>query len=162
MLAAMSQTSSNPKLTPRLVVAGADRAIAFYVEVLGAREVERYADPNLGGKIVHAELSFGGTSFTLTEESPDWHNHGPTSLGGSPVLLTLEVDDADAVSARMQRAGATVLFPVADQFYGSREGRIRDPYGHVWILSQKIADVSREEIEKRMKEVSAAYLEKKR
>ena len=79
---------------------------------------------------MHAELAIGDDVFFLTEEDKP-HNLAPTSLGGSPVLLYLEVTDADAVGARMENAGATVIFPIADQFYGRHEGRLRDPFGHL-------------------------------
>jgi PhnB protein len=128
------------QLTPRLVVGRAAQAIEFYVKALGASELGRHADPELGGHIVHAELKVGDdVRFTLTEEQPEWGNHSPQSLGGTPVILTLDVTDADAVGRRMQAAGAEVVFPIADQFYGRREGRLRDPFGHLWIISQPLA-----------------------
>jgi PhnB protein len=124
------------QLTPRLVVARAAQAIDFYVKALGATEVGRHADPEQGGLIVHAELKLDDVSFTLTEEQRQWGNLGPRSLGGTPVILHLEVADADEVGRRMQAEGAEVVFPIADQFYGRREGRLRDPFGHLWIISQ--------------------------
>ena len=138
------------KLHPRLIVKGADRAIEYYVKALGAKEVERYADPNLGGMIVHAALTIGDAMFTLSEEARASQNDAPTSLGGTPVLLHLEVDDADAIGKRMEKGGAKVIFPIADQFYGRREGRLADPFGHTWIISQPLEELSREEIQKRV------------
>jgi PhnB protein len=137
-------------LHPHLVVAGADRAIAFYVEALAARELERYADPNLGGRIVHARLDLGGALLTLSEEDHAFDNDAPTSLGGSGVLLTLEVADATAVGARMERAGAKVIFPIADQFYGRREGRLLDPFGHRWVITQPLLALEPREIQRRI------------
>src|SRR5262249_39920603 len=104
MVAYMSTKS--PALNPRLIVAGAARAIEFYKEVFGAKEVVRFADEKLGGLIVHAELAIGDAILTLAEEHREWHNHAPTSLGGSPVILTLHVEDARAVGARLELAGA--------------------------------------------------------
>jgi PhnB protein len=123
-------------LTPRLVVSDAARAIAFYAEAFGAKELERHADNS--GHVVHAELAIGDLKFTLTEEKRDWHNVAPTSLKGSPVLLTLGVDNADAVGKKMERAGAKVVFPIDDHGYGFRDGRLVDPFGHYWIVSQAL------------------------
>ena len=136
-----------PRLVPHLVVAGAARAIEFYKQVFAARELSRYADPKLGGHIVCAELAIGDMMIALSEEHREWHNDAPGSLGGSPVLLGLEVADVDAVGASMVAAGATVVYPVQDQFYGERSGRLRDPFGHLWILSQRIKDMSKAEIQ---------------
>lgn len=141
-------TSPRPlKLIPSLVVSGAARAIDFYQQALDARVVSCFADGKRGGHVVHAELAIGGSSFYLSDEARDWHNHAPTSLGGSPVILHLEVADADAAAARMLAAGATVIFPVTDHFYGERAGRLRDPFGHQWLLSQRLREVTDAEIQ---------------
>jgi PhnB protein len=139
-----------PRLHAHLIVAGAARAIAFYVKALGAREISRFADEKLGGLIVHAELAIGDVRFTLAEETREWHNVSPAALGGSGVVLTLEVEDADAVGARMVKEGAKVVFPIADQFYGKREGRLQDPFGHLWVISQPLEQLSNEEIQRRV------------
>jgi PhnB protein len=140
-----------PNVHAHLNVADAARAIAFYVEVLGAREVFRAVDKKLGGgTIVHAELAIGATKVTLAEASAEWRNPSPAMLGGSPVTLIIEVAEADAVGARLERAGATVVYPIADQFYGKREGRFVDPFGHVWIVSQVLEALSAEEIQRRV------------
>lgn len=131
------------KIQPRLIVRGADEALAFYVRAFGASLVERYVHE---GQVVHAELDFGGFTVQLTESAPHWHNHAPDALGGTPVLLSLGVEDAFATEARLLEAGCQSIFPVADQFYGSRDGRLRDPYGHVWILTQPIEDLGPEQI----------------
>jgi len=147
----MSSPSSTPRVHPHLNVVDAPRAIAFYVETLGAREVFRAVDRKLGGgTIVHAELAIGGTKVTLAEASAAWKNPDPRSLGGSPVTLIVEVDSADATGARLERAGASVVYPVSDQFYGKREGRFVDPFGHVWIVSQVLQVLSAEEIQRRV------------
>jgi PhnB protein len=121
-----------PSLRPRLVVTDASAAIAYYADVFGAEELERHADP--AGKIVHAELGVGDSSFTLKDE--DDTDPAAASVGGSPVLLMLEVDDVDAVGARMVAAGGTVVFPISDSELG-RGGRIKDPFGFSWMLSQR-------------------------
>jgi PhnB protein len=146
----MSTNSKSPTLSPRLIVAGAARAIDFYKKVFGATEVVRFADEKLGGLIVHAEISIGDAVVTLAEENREWHNHAPSSLGGSPVILTLHVSDAHAVGARLERAGAKVIFPISDHFYGAREGRFVDPFGHVWVITQEIEKLSTEEIQRRV------------
>lgn len=119
------------KLTPRLVVSDAAKAITFYTEAFDATELSRYAEP--GGAIVHAELSVGGVSFTLKDQ--DAADGAPAASGGTPVILQLTVDDVDAVGAKMEAAGATVVFPVDDHPYG-RMGRFTDPFGHTWMVAQ--------------------------
>ena len=123
-------------LTPRLVVSDAARAIAFYIDAFSAKELERHKDDN--GHVVFAALAIGDLKLTLTEEKREWHNVAPTSLGGSPVLIALAVDDADAVGRKMERAGAKVVFPIDDHGYGFRDGRLVDPFGHYWIVSQAL------------------------
>ena len=145
---------NTPKLTPRLVVRGADRAIAFYEEVFGATTVERYADDD--GHVVHAALDLDGAIISLAEEKPDWKNLSPAALGGSPVILTILVADVDAVGAALEAGGAEVVFPISDQFYGYREGRFRDPFGHLWIVSTRIEALTPKEIEARMRGPSRA------
>ncbi|MGH2709522.1 MAG: VOC family protein [Actinomycetota bacterium] len=130
----MTDSTRKPStLHPRLIVASADRAIAFYVEAFGAEEVSRYKDDD--GKIVHAELRFDDVVVTLKDEEPGTPDVGPASLAGSPVIHELNVVDADAVGAAMEKAGATVIYPIDDYPYG-RVGRLRDPFGHMWMISQ--------------------------
>jgi uncharacterized glyoxalase superfamily protein PhnB len=137
-----------PRLTPRLVVDRPDEAIAFYQTAFGARLIERFADPH--GAVVHAALDLGGPILALTQADPVSHNHAAPALGGSPVILTLEVDDVDAVVAAFLEAGGETVFPLDDRFYGKRDGRFRDPFGHLWMLATPIEDLSAEEIELRM------------
>lgn len=136
------------KITPRLVVSDASAAIDFYTEVFDAEELERYAMPD--GAIVHAAIRIDGAIVALAEDDPPHHNTGPAILGGSSVILTLLCDSPDAVADKAVRKGATIIFPVDDQFYGHREGRIRDPFGHQWILSKVVRQMSPEEIEAAM------------
>jgi uncharacterized glyoxalase superfamily protein PhnB len=119
-------------LRPRLVVDGAARAIAYYAEVLGAEEIARFEDPS--GKIVHAELAIGASRLTLKDQ--DGVDPAPPTLGGSPVLLMLDVDDVDALGERMVAAGGKVVFEIGDHEDG-RGGRILDPFGHAWMISQR-------------------------
>jgi PhnB protein len=124
-----------PELVPLLVVRDAARAIDFYVDALGAKEVLRYTHPSKG-TISHADLSIGdGARFALTEEARQWNSDAPPTLGGSPVVLQLHVPDVDALFGRMCQLGAAVVFPL-QEFAGERMGRVRDPFGHLWLLRQ--------------------------
>jgi len=134
-------------VTPYLVVNGAADAIAFYARAFGAQETMRMAEPS--GRIGHAEIAIGEATIMIADEYPERGFHGPQALGGSPVTLVLQVPDVDAVAARAVGAGAAVVIPVQDQFYGERAGRIRDPYGHVWILSSHVEDVPSDELQRR-------------
>ena len=144
MLVRMETT---PKLTPLLVVRDAAAAIAFYVQALGAKELSRYLHP-AKNTISHADLVLGGATFSVTEEARAWNSDAPPSLGGSPVVLQLRVDDVEAVFEAMCRAGASVIFPL-QEFAGDRLGRLRDPFGHLWILAQRLEDLPPEEMVKR-------------
>ncbi|WMD04985.1 VOC family protein [Streptomyces sp. FXY-T5] len=133
------------RLHARLVVSDGARAIDFYRETLGAEEIERYTGPD--GTIVHAMLRLGGAAIAVKDA--DTGDPAPTSLGGSPVIMALDVPDADAVAEAMLRGGATVVYPVADQHYGQRGGRLADPFGHLWMISQTIEDLTPEQIQER-------------
>jgi len=135
-------------VTPYLVVKDAARAIDFYGKVFGAKEVMRL--PGSDGKVGHAEIKIGGDYVMLADEVPEQGHKSPQSLGGSPVRIHLYVEDVDAVASRAVEAGARVLIPVGDQFYGDRSGRIEDPFGHIWILSTHTEDVTPMEMQQRM------------
>jgi PhnB protein len=146
-------------VTPYLIVAGAARAIDFYKQAFGALERMRLTDP--GGNVGHAELTIGGSVVMLADEYPDMGFRGPQAIGGSPVGLHLYVADVDAMFAQALAAGATVLQPVQDKFYGDRSGTLRDPFGHLWTLSTHKEDVSPEEITRRFEAGAAAHAESK-
>jgi PhnB protein len=146
MLGPMSH-SAVPKVVPLLVVRDAVRAVAFYVQALGANEVTRYIDRRRG-TISHADLVIGRTVFSVTEEARRWNSDAPPSLGGSPVVLQLYVEDVGASFDRAREAGATVVFPLVD-FCGERMVRVRDPFGHLWILIQRTEQLSPEETQDR-------------
>jgi PhnB protein len=139
-------------VTPMLAIRGAVEAIEFYRHAFGARETMRLTGP--GGSIAHAELAIGDGLIMLAEEDPRF-NAVPEVLGGTPVIVHLYVPDVDAVVARAVQAGARVLIPVADQFYGDRAGRIADPYGHVWIVSTRQAEMTPEEMQRRFEALMA-------
>ena len=133
-------------LVPKLVIAGADRAIDFYRRALGAELTVRYTASD--GTVVFSELRVGDATFDVKDEDPT--DQAATSLGGAAVVLTLNVTDADAVADRMLAAGATVVFPVDDMPYGSRQGRVADPFGYQWIISQRREDLSPEQVQQRL------------
>lgn len=139
----------NPALTPRLVVRGAAKAIDFYTNALGARVLERFEDKKIG-KIVHSALELEGSVFAVVDSAPDWGNDSPADLEGSAVIMTYMTDDPDAVGAALEKHGAEVVFPIKDQFYGHREGRFRDPFGHLWIVGRVTEALSAEEIQQRV------------
>jgi PhnB protein len=120
-----------PSLTPMLTVGNAIAAIDFYRDAFGAVERARFTAPT--GQVV-AELTIDGLRFFVVDENPDAFNVSPTSLGGTTVRINLVVDDPDAVAARAVRAGAREIFPVADQPYGFRQGRVAAPDGHHWLI----------------------------
>lgn len=139
---------TRPSLVPSLSVRGAAQAIAFYEEAFGAREVgPRITTPD--GKIAHTELRIGDAVFALSDEDPANGNVAPETLGGSTVRLEIAVDDADRVAERARSSGAEVVIPVADQFYGYRSGRLLDPFGHLWVLSELLEELSQEEMQRR-------------
>jgi PhnB protein len=126
---------ARPSIEPLLSVRNGARAVEFYKSALGAEELFYFADP--GGSVV-AQLSVGPASFWLADESPANLNFSPESLGGGSVRMILVVDDPDAVFTRAVAAGATIVWPVADQRYGWRVGRIVDPFGHHWEIGKPI------------------------
>ena len=133
-------------VTPRLVVSDGAAAIEFYVRAFGAEEVgERFTGP--GGELIHAEVRIGDSVVMLTGESDEARS--PSSAGTVTAILATYWEDVDAAWERALAAGAEVVYPLADQFYGERGGRLRDPFGHQWMLSQVIEDVPPEEMERR-------------
>jgi PhnB protein len=124
--------TDSPTLVPLLVVRDASRAVDFYVDGLGAKQLRLYLHPNTNA-ISHVDLAIDGATFSITEEARAWNSDAPPSLGGSPVVLQLYVRQVDAVFERMCRAGATIVFPL-QEFAGERMGRLRDPFGHLWLL----------------------------
>jgi len=139
--------------TPYLVVKGAAKAIEFYKNAFGATELMRMAGP--GGGIMHAELKIGDSIIMMGDEDPKRGIRGPESLGGSSMSLYLYVDDCDKVFNQAVGAGATATTPLKDQFYGDRNGAIKDPFGHSWHIATHKEDVSMDEIRKRMAEMAA-------
>ena len=140
-------------VTPHLVCAGADKAIAFYKKAFGATEKVRLPGPD--GKLMHAQIQIGDSTIMLVDENPNWGSRGPKLIGGSPVTIHLFVADVDAVVARAVKAGATVKMPVADQFWGDRYGVIEDPFGHSWSVAQHLRDMTPDEMMAAMRKAFA-------
>jgi len=134
-------------ITPYLSIKGAANAIEFYKKAFGATEIMRMAEPD--GRVGHAEVLVGDSRVMLADESPDIDFRSPHSIGGTAVHLHMYVENADAVVSQAVAAGAKVVRPVQDQFYGDRSGSVADPYGHVWHVSTHTEDLSMEEIRKR-------------
>ncbi|HVN28764.1 MAG TPA: VOC family protein, partial [Candidatus Binataceae bacterium] len=132
-----------------LVVPDPARAIDFYKAAFGATELMRMSDP--AGNIVHAQIQIGDSPIDIAPEM-GVHNRSPQSLGGSAVPIALYVEDVDALAERAIAAGAKVVFPIADQFYGDRGGRLQDPFGHIWIVSTHKEDVAPNEMARRLEE----------
>ena len=137
-------------VTPYLIVSRASDAIAFYKAALGASEVMRLDDQD--GRIHHAEIGIGDSRIMLADEHPEIQAHSPKTIGGSPVSLHLYVEDVDAAVERAVKAGAQLVWPVADQFYGDRTGGIEDPFGYRWFLATHKEDLTIDEIRRRAAE----------
>jgi PhnB protein len=131
-------------IVPHMVVQGADRAAAFYAEAFGAEEISRIPVPD--GRLMSIQLQIGGGLLHLADEFPEMGVLAPPTIGGTPVVLALEVDDAETVFARAVAAGARVRQPLADVFWGDRHGQLDDPFGHRWNIGQHLRDVPQEDI----------------
>lgn len=136
------------EILPRLVIARVDDAIAFYQAVFDAEPLERFVDAD--GVVVHAAIRIGTSIVTMAEEMKSWKLLAPDAVGGSPVLLYLTLPDPDSACARMVARDGEVIIPIADRPYGKREGRVRDPFGHVWVLSRPTESLRHDEIQRRL------------
>jgi uncharacterized glyoxalase superfamily protein PhnB len=132
---------------PYLCVRDAAAAIEFYTRVFGAEELLRLTDRS--GRVAHAELKLGPALMMLVDELPEYGIRSPLAFGGTGTTLHLHVDDVDTLTARAREAGATVLREPADQGHGERQSRLRDPFGHEWLLGHELETVSPEEIKRR-------------
>ena len=140
-------------ITPYLCVDGAEAAIAFYGEVFGATERMRLPAPD--AKIGHAELQIGDSVVMLSDEFPEMGAQSPKTVGGTPVTMSVYVEDVDAVFDRALKAGAKALRPVEDQFYGDRTGTFEDPFGHRWSVATNIEDLTPDQVAERAAEAMA-------
>ncbi len=143
----MTQTpiSQLSAISPYLVCANATAAIDFYKEAFGASVDLLTLTPDK--KVMHATLIINGATLMLTEENPQFQSISPATLGGSPVTIHLSVDDVDEAFAQAQAAGATVVMPPGDMFWGDRFSCVKDPFGHSWSLATKVRDMTPKEIQ---------------
>jgi uncharacterized glyoxalase superfamily protein PhnB len=132
---------------PYLRVHDSGEAIRFYERAFGAQELFRLTEPS--GRIGHAEIKIGPATLMLSDEFPENGIRGPKALGGTSFSVHLHVEDVDAAFAQAVEAGATVVRPLKDQFYGERSGTVRDPFGHEWLLGGHLETVSTEEMQRR-------------
>jgi len=141
--------------TPALVVRGAAAAIEYYTSVFGAEELSciYYED---SATVMRAEIKIGNSILHLSDELPVYGILSPLSLGGASGSVQLFLDDLDAAWTRAMEAGATVVLPLEDTYWGERTGRIIDQFGHVWTLSKRIESVSKAELEKRLAKMNTA------
>jgi uncharacterized glyoxalase superfamily protein PhnB len=145
---ARSRSIGKQTLSPHLICAGAAKAIDFYKKAFGATENMRL--PGKDGRLMHASVQVNGACVMLVDEMPEWGALSPKSLKGTPVTVHLNVDDVDAFVKRAVKAGAAVVMPVADMFWGDRYGVIEDPFGHRWSIATHVRDMTPKEIAKAM------------
>jgi PhnB protein len=144
-----------PAVSPHLVVGDGAAAIDFYVKAFSAVELGRVPGPD--GRLFHAALQINGFTVLLNDDFPE--NQGgksltPTALGGTPVTIHLTVTDVDSKFQQAVDAGATVVAPLEDAFWGDRYGVLRDPFGHHWSMGQPVREVSPEQIDQYIKQGS--------
>jgi PhnB protein len=125
----------------------------FYCNAFGAQILYKLLDPS-DGRVGHAEMQFGTTVAFISDEYPDFGATSPDTLGGSPVKMSLEVDDADAFVATATLHGATILRPLKNEFYGFRSALLADPFGYSWFVQSKVEDVSPEQMQQRWNAMS--------
>jgi PhnB protein len=150
----MNSPVSYPPLSPSLVVHDGAAAIEFYKKAFGAEELYRLIDPE-SGKVGHAEITIQGVLLSLGSDYPGMTT-SPKTLGGTTTSLTMMTTDAKVDFERAVAAGAEVVRPLAEQFYGYLGGRVRDPFGHEWIISQELEKLSPEEMQRRWDAMAAA------
>lgn len=135
------------ELYPYIRVADGDAAVSFYRAVFGAEELFRLVEP--GGRLGHCELNMGSGVLMLSEAFPEMGIHAIAPGQSAGIVLHLHVDDADAVVAKALAAGAELVRPLADQFYGERSGSVRDPFGYEWSVGHSIEELTPAEMQRR-------------
>jgi PhnB protein len=131
-------------ISAHIVVQGAERAAEFYRGAFGAREIDRTPVPD--GRFMSIRLRIGDSVLHIADEFPEMGVLAPPSIGGTPVVLALDVTDADVVFAQAVASGAQVRQPLGDMFWGDRHGQLTDPFGHRWNISQHLRDVPHDEV----------------
>lgn len=135
-------------VTPYLIVAGAASAIDFYQRAFGATEVMRLPGPD--GRIGHAEIRIGDSPIMMADECPQLNHRSPLALGGAGISILLYVPNVDTMVEQAVSAGATVLRPLQNQFYGDRSATLKDPFGHLWTIATHVEDVPPDELTRRV------------
>lgn len=131
-------------LTAHIVVQGADEAATFYQAAFGAEEISRIPTPD--GRLMSVQLRIADSVLHIADEFPEMGVLAPPSIGGTAVVLSLEVSDAETAFAQAIEAGATVRQPLQEMFWGDLHGQLDDPFGHRWNISQHLRDVPHEEV----------------
>jgi uncharacterized glyoxalase superfamily protein PhnB len=145
-------------VTPHLICADGAAAIEFYKKAFNAVELTRLPGPD--GKLMHAMIRIGDSPVMLMDEFPDWGTFGPKSLKSTPVVIHLQVEDADAMIKQAAAAGGKVTLPVSEMFWGDRYGQVTDPFGHLWSIATHVRDLTPEEIQQGMQKMSEKQQEK--
>ena len=145
-------------ITPHLVVRNGSKAIEFYKKAFGAQEIGAHRTPD--GKLMHAMLKIGDSLLMMADEFPNMGSKAPETLGGSPVVLNIYVEDVDRLFNQAVAAGAKVTMPLANQFWGDRYGQVVDPFGHHWALASRVEEVPPEELQRRAKDMFAEMSKK--
>jgi uncharacterized glyoxalase superfamily protein PhnB len=143
------QAASPYAIKPHLVITGGAKAVEWYQKALSAKLLTMTPMPD--GRLMHAELAFGDATIMVADSFPERGQQSPKELGGTPVVISLQVPDCDKIWKQAIEAGATVRFPINDMFWGDRYGQIVDPFGHVWGISTHKEDVSPAELDQRAK-----------
>jgi PhnB protein len=133
-------------LTPHLTVRDADKALEFYQKALGAEILNVARMPD--GKVMHASLRIGDSMLMLNDEFPEMGGLSPLSVGGTGVTIHIYTDNTDEAFNRAVAAGAQVVMPLMDQFWGDRYGMITDPFGHKWSIATHVKDMSQDEMQR--------------
>ena len=141
-------------LTPHLVIRDCERAIEFYKKAFGAEQRGEIAK-GPSGKVMHAEIKIGDSVLMVVDEFPEMGSKSPQTIGGTAVSIHIYTDNADAAWKRATEAGASVLMPMADMFWGDRFGVVADPFGHHWSIAQHVKDMTPAEMEQAMKQAFA-------
>lgn len=142
-------------LTPHLIVSDSRKAAEFYKKAFGAEILGVAEGPD--GKVMHAAARIGDSILMFNDEFPDWQVLAPTSTkADTAVTIHLYVDDCDSVYQQAVKAGAVATMPLADQFWGDRYGKLKDPFGHTWAVATHIKDMTPEEMKKAQDEAMAA------
>jgi len=148
--------TGHENLIPHLVCERCADAIEFYKRAFGAEEIHRMPAPD--GRIMHAALKIGNSFLFLVDDFPEYcegKSESPKALGGSPVTIHRYVENCDAAIQRAVDAGATVIMPAADMFWGDRYGAVVDPFGHKWSLATHIKDMTTQQMQAAVTEAFA-------